>query len=294
MRRVVGVPRDDAAAVHWFGLAAARGDAGAQLSLGVMYAEGRGVAQDYARAMDWFPQVRGAGQRGGAGEHRTSVPGGVWCREGLRARVCLVRRGGGERIRDGSRAAGVGGRAAHPVPARAGAGGRPAGSGRRSEPEADAGGKRVSDGAAHTDRAWCGRGPNLDPAGEWFDGARRVASPNRDARPPGSGIDLIIVHGISLPPGEFGGPHIERLFCKPARSGRARLLPHHRRSEGIRPSPDPARRLARPVRRLLRSSLARGRIPLRRPRPLQRLLHRDRAGGYGLHAVRDRPVRTSE
>ena len=71
----------------------------------------------------------------------------------------------------------------------------------------------MSDGAVHTDRAWCGRGPNLDPAGEWFDGARRVASPNRDARPPGSGIDLIIVHGISLPPGEFGGPHIERLFC---------------------------------------------------------------------------------
>ena len=29
----------------------------------------------------------------------------------------------------------------------------------------------------------------------------------------GSGIDLIIVHGISLPPGEFGGPHIEHLFC---------------------------------------------------------------------------------
>ena len=54
---------------------------------------------------------------------------------------------------------------------------------------------------------------NLDASGDWFDGARRVASPNFDARPPGSGIDLIVVHGISLPPGEFGGPHIERLFC---------------------------------------------------------------------------------
>ena len=54
---------------------------------------------------------------------------------------------------------------------------------------------------------------NLDPAGDWFDDARRVSSPNFDARPSGCGIDLIVVHGISLPPGEFGGPHIEQLFC---------------------------------------------------------------------------------
>ena len=53
----------------------------------------------------------------------------------------------------------------------------------------------------------------LDATGDWFDGVRRVASPNFDTRLPGGGIDLIIVHGISLPPGEFGGPHIERLFC---------------------------------------------------------------------------------
>lgn len=43
-------------------------------------------------------------------------------------------------------------------------------------------------------------------------GARQVASPNYDARPPGVEADLIVVHGISLPPGEFGGPWIERLF----------------------------------------------------------------------------------
>jgi N-acetyl-anhydromuramoyl-L-alanine amidase len=43
-------------------------------------------------------------------------------------------------------------------------------------------------------------------------GARQVASPNRDARPDGVEADLIVVHGISLPPGEFGGPWIERLF----------------------------------------------------------------------------------
>ena len=55
--------------------------------------------------------------------------------------------------------------------------------------------------------------PTLDSAGDWLEDARRVPSPNCDARPPGCGVDLIVVHGISLPPGEFGGPHIERLFC---------------------------------------------------------------------------------
>jgi AmpD protein len=43
-------------------------------------------------------------------------------------------------------------------------------------------------------------------------GARQVASPNFDGRPPGVEADLIVVHGISLPPGEFGGPWIDRLF----------------------------------------------------------------------------------
>jgi N-acetyl-anhydromuramoyl-L-alanine amidase len=43
-------------------------------------------------------------------------------------------------------------------------------------------------------------------------GARQIASPNCDARPPGVAADLIVVHGISLPPGEFGGPWIDRLF----------------------------------------------------------------------------------
>ena len=42
--------------------------------------------------------------------------------------------------------------------------------------------------------------------------ARLVASPNYDARPDGVEAELIVVHGISLPPGEFGGPWIERLF----------------------------------------------------------------------------------
>jgi AmpD protein len=43
--------------------------------------------------------------------------------------------------------------------------------------------------------------------------ARRVHSPNCDERPAGTAITLLVVHGISLPPGEFGGDAIERLFA---------------------------------------------------------------------------------
>jgi len=42
--------------------------------------------------------------------------------------------------------------------------------------------------------------------------ARQVRSPNQDDRPDGRGPELVVVHGISLPPGEFGGPWIEQLF----------------------------------------------------------------------------------
>ena len=55
-------------------------------------------------------------------------------------------------------------------------------------------------------------GLEVDSSSGWLLGARRVPSPNCDARPPGVEADLIVVHGISLPPGEFGGPWIERLF----------------------------------------------------------------------------------
>jgi AmpD protein len=37
-------------------------------------------------------------------------------------------------------------------------------------------------------------------------------SPNQDERPAGAIPELIVVHGISLPPGEFGGPEVEQLF----------------------------------------------------------------------------------
>lgn len=68
-------------------------------------------------------------------------------------------------------------------------------------------------------RAKAGGGANnaiADPvagSGVWWPHARRCLSPNQDSRPDDSQPELIVVHAISLPPGEFGGPFIEQLFC---------------------------------------------------------------------------------
>ena len=42
--------------------------------------------------------------------------------------------------------------------------------------------------------------------------ARLCLSPNRDARGGAGSVDMIVLHGISLPPGQFGGGEIEALF----------------------------------------------------------------------------------
>ena len=46
----------------------------------------------------------------------------------------------------------------------------------------------------------------------WLVGARRVPSPHHDCRPDEEAPSLLVVHNISLPPGEFGGPWIDALF----------------------------------------------------------------------------------
>ncbi|MDP3842418.1 MAG: 1,6-anhydro-N-acetylmuramyl-L-alanine amidase AmpD [Oxalobacteraceae bacterium] len=46
----------------------------------------------------------------------------------------------------------------------------------------------------------------------WCRQALRIVSPNCDARPPGTEIDLLVIHNISLPPGQFGGERICELF----------------------------------------------------------------------------------
>lgn len=50
----------------------------------------------------------------------------------------------------------------------------------------------------------------------WLDGwhqfSARLASPNYGPRPPGTRVDLIVLHSISLPPGQYGGEEVQRLF----------------------------------------------------------------------------------
>ena len=53
---------------------------------------------------------------------------------------------------------------------------------------------------------------HVNPANGLIEPARQCASPNQDERPGGAGPELIVVHGISLPPGDFGGQQIEQLF----------------------------------------------------------------------------------
>lgn len=52
----------------------------------------------------------------------------------------------------------------------------------------------------------------VDPATGLLCNTRQVLSTHYDARPTGVLPDLIVIHGISLPPGEFGTPWIEHLF----------------------------------------------------------------------------------
>jgi AmpD protein len=46
----------------------------------------------------------------------------------------------------------------------------------------------------------------------WLNSAKSTPSPNFGPRPPDAHIDLVVVHSISLPPGEFGSDNVNALF----------------------------------------------------------------------------------
>jgi AmpD protein len=62
------------------------------------------------------------------------------------------------------------------------------------------------------DSATAPRADYLPDAAGWIPAARRVPSPNFDPRPPGMPVDLLVMHNISLPPGQFGSGDIEAFF----------------------------------------------------------------------------------
>lgn len=47
----------------------------------------------------------------------------------------------------------------------------------------------------------------------WLQGARHCPSPNFNSRPLEASISLLVIHNISLPPGEFGSGCVEAFFC---------------------------------------------------------------------------------
>ena len=46
----------------------------------------------------------------------------------------------------------------------------------------------------------------------WCPQARQMLSPNHNERPEGQPVELLVIHNISLPPGQFGGPYITDMF----------------------------------------------------------------------------------
>ena len=53
----------------------------------------------------------------------------------------------------------------------------------------------------------------IDLASHLLVNARQLVSPHCDARPLGVTADMVIIHGISLPPNEFGTGIVEKFFC---------------------------------------------------------------------------------
>lgn len=67
----------------------------------------------------------------------------------------------------------------------------------------------------------------------WLPGVQRVPSPNCDERPSGETVRLVVIHAISLPPGEFGGPGIVDLFTNRLDP---EAHPYYREIQGLRVS----------------------------------------------------------
>ena len=73
----------------------------------------------------------------------------------------------------------------------------------------------------------------IEPGG-LLQSERYIPSPNCDDRPAGGVIDLLVIHNISLPPGEYGGPGIIDLFTNRLDPG---AHPYYREIAGLKVSP---------------------------------------------------------
>jgi len=83
------------------------------------------------------------------------------------------------------------------------------------------------------DRTSSGVVMKVDAVSGMVQGARFVLSPNCDQRPDGAVVEVLVVHSISLPPSQFGGPAIEQLFCNTLNPDEH---PYYREIEGLKVS----------------------------------------------------------
>ena len=74
---------------------------------------------------------------------------------------------------------------------------------------------------------------HIEPGSHWLQGVRRVPSPFADERPDGTVISLVVLHSISLPPGQFGTGAVEGLFTGQLEAG---LRAAHPDLDGLRVS----------------------------------------------------------
>ncbi|MBK0391703.1 1,6-anhydro-N-acetylmuramyl-L-alanine amidase AmpD [Ramlibacter algicola] len=70
-------------------------------------------------------------------------------------------------------------------------------------------------------------------SGGWYRFARRLDSPNFGPRPADAVVDLVLLHSISLPPGQYGGDEVQRLFTNTLDWG---AHPYFRTIEGMQVS----------------------------------------------------------
>ena len=67
----------------------------------------------------------------------------------------------------------------------------------------------------------------------WLSGVHRIASANHDQRPPATKIELLVIHNISLPPDQFGGPGIAKFFTNQLDTG---AHPYYAQLQGVKVS----------------------------------------------------------
>ena len=129
--------------------------------------------------------------------------------------------------------------------------------------------------------------------GGWLAAARRrrVAELRRRGRTARRST-LVVIHSISLPPGEYGGDAIERLFTNRLDWDAHPYFEQIRGADGVGALPDPARRRAAAVRVVRRARVACRRVELARARRLQRL-SRSASSSKASKARPSRPRSTS-